>query len=208
MDHIEESILKIIISFAIGAVLGFEREYHDKPAGLRTIILITVGSTLFTMVSVSFGINPERVASNIVTGIGFIGAGVMFRQGVDVKGITTAATVWMAAALGMGVAQELYVLSAVALIIVLGTLAVLNRLETKYFLLHRKKAYHITFENAEQMPGVENLLHKSGIQFTRVKISKKDNKLTAIYKITGNKHKHNDVERMLAETEMVCDFEA
>lgn len=208
MDHIEESIVKIFVSFLAGAILGFEREYHDKPAGLRTIILITVGSTLFSMVSVSFGINPERVASNIVTGIGFIGAGVMFRQGVDVKGITTAATVWLAAAIGMAVAQEMYVLSGVVLVIVLGTLALLNKMETKYFLFHRKKTYHITFDAVEQMEAVEALLDKSGARLTRVKISKRENRPTAIYKIKGNKHTHNKMEKLLAETSLVYDFEA
>jgi putative Mg2+ transporter-C (MgtC) family protein len=75
-----EDILKIVEAFIAGALLGIEREYRSKPAGLRTLILITVGSTLFSMLSLSIvSASPDRVASNIVTGVGFVGAGVIFK---------------------------------------------------------------------------------------------------------------------------------
>ena len=99
-----EDLLKILGSFVAGAMLGFERESHNKPAGLRTLILITVGSAIFTILSISLQNSTyDRIASNIVTGVGFVGGGVIFREGTNLKGITTAATIWVAAAIGMAI---------------------------------------------------------------------------------------------------------
>src|SRR5271154_5080290 len=105
MHLTEVDLLKLFISLIIGSVIGAEREYRSKSAGFRTIILITLGSTLFTIFSIQIGSpnSPDRIASNIVQGIGFLGAGIIFREGSRVNGITTAATIWIAAALGMGV---------------------------------------------------------------------------------------------------------
>jgi putative Mg2+ transporter-C (MgtC) family protein len=95
----------------VGGIVGAEREYQDKAAGFRTIILITLGSTLFTIFSLSMdpGFTQTRVAANIVTGIGFLGAGAIVRDGGRIAGLTTAATIWLSAALGMGIgAGQLY----------------------------------------------------------------------------------------------------
>jgi len=207
MDHIEESLIKIFISFLAGAVLGLEREYHDKPAGLRTIILITVDSTLFTMVSVSFGTNPERVASNIVTGIGFIGAGVMFRQGIDIKGITTAATIWLAAAIGMAIAQEMYVVSIIVLVMVLGTLALVNKMEKQLFLYRQKKTYQITYNNADEISAIEEIFARRKIKYSVVRILKADKRPVAVYKISCGTKQHYELEKELAQSSLVHAFE-
>src|SRR5687767_13586231 len=100
-----DDLIKILVSFFIGMMLGIEREFNNKSAGLRTIILITVGSTLFTIFSMHIGYRyaPERIASNIVMGVGFIGAGVIFKGNAGISGITTATTIWLSAALGMGI---------------------------------------------------------------------------------------------------------
>jgi putative Mg2+ transporter-C (MgtC) family protein len=90
-------------------VIGLEREYQYKAAGFRTIILITLGSTLYTLFSISIAGTTDsatRIASNIVTGIGFLGAGTILREGGRIGGLTTAATIWLAAALGMGIAAN------------------------------------------------------------------------------------------------------
>jgi len=100
MSPESEQIIQIFAALLAGAILGLEREYHNKPAGFRTMILICVSSCLFTILSVSL-LGGDRIASNIVTGIGFIGAGVVFKEGANVRGITSAAIIWMAAAIGM-----------------------------------------------------------------------------------------------------------
>ena len=95
---------RLLVAAVLGAVLGLEREYRRKPAGLRTNILIAIGSALFTIVSIALGNaagSPDRVAAQIVTGIGFLGGGAILRSGMDVHGMTTAAAIWVNAAIGM-----------------------------------------------------------------------------------------------------------
>lgn len=121
-----ENLIKLGMAVLIGGIVGAEREFQDKAAGFRTIILITVGSALFTIFSISMdpGFTRTRVAANIVTGIGFLGAGAIIRDGGRIAGLTTAATIWLSAALGMGIgAGELVFVgasTAVVLVILLG----------------------------------------------------------------------------------------
>ena len=105
MDLLTDDIIKLGIAILVGGVVGLEREVQYKAAGFRTIILITLGSTLFTLFSIAIepDVSPSRIASNIVTGIGFLGAGTILREGGRIGGLTTAATIWLAAALGMGI---------------------------------------------------------------------------------------------------------
>src|SRR5574342_200803 len=104
-NEFTEYLIKLGMAVLVGGVIGAEREFQDKAAGFRTIILITLGSTLFTIFSVSMdpGFTRTRIAANIVTGIGFLGAGAMIREGGRIAGLTTAATIWLSAALGMGI---------------------------------------------------------------------------------------------------------
>ncbi|MEJ5224319.1 MAG: MgtC/SapB family protein, partial [Anaerolineales bacterium] len=96
-------LIQLIVSVLIGGLIGFEREMHAKAAGLRTMTLITLGATLFTMLSARMGGDAGRVAANIVTGVGFLGAGaILFSEG-RIRGLTTASSIWVAAALGMAV---------------------------------------------------------------------------------------------------------
>ena len=113
-----ELVLRLLLAAVFGAAIGFQREKASKPAGLRTHTLICVGAALFTIASMyGFGTAaaPARVAAGIVTGIGFIGAGAIIRRGEGViEGLTTAATIWAAAAIGLTVGTGLYLVSAVA----------------------------------------------------------------------------------------------
>src|SRR5690242_15513119 len=101
----QHQLLKVLIALLVGGLLGLEREYRHKAAGMRTLTLICLGSTLFTMLSAELGYpsSPDRVASNILTGVGFIGAGVIFKGDYTIDGITTAATIWIASALGIAI---------------------------------------------------------------------------------------------------------
>ena len=104
-------LTKILVAILCGGILGFEREYQNKSAGFRTIILITLGATIFTIISQRIGGSDDRIAANIITGIGFIGAGVIFKGSLDVKGLTTAAVIWIAAAIGMSIGIGEYLLA-------------------------------------------------------------------------------------------------
>jgi putative Mg2+ transporter-C (MgtC) family protein len=105
-----ELLARLVLAALLGGFMGLERELRGYPAGIRTLALVTMGSTLFTEVSQLMG-GDDRVAAQIVTGIGFIGAGLIFREGYTVRGITTAATIWAAAAVGMAIGNELYIVS-------------------------------------------------------------------------------------------------
>ncbi len=117
---------RLALAAVLGGFIGLERELRGYPAGIRTLALVTMGSMLFTDVSQLLG-GDDRVAAGIVTGIGFLGAGVIFREGYTVRGITTAATIWAAAAIGMAIGRELYLVAG------LGTLLVFVVLEARPF---------------------------------------------------------------------------
>jgi putative Mg2+ transporter-C (MgtC) family protein len=120
-----EMILRLVLATVLGGIIGFQREWSGKEAGLRTHILICTGAALFTVVSrYGFpGSDPARIAAGIVTGIGFLGAGVILhRGGGEVKGLTTAATIWAVAAIGLAAGAGLYLIAAVATIVIVGIL--------------------------------------------------------------------------------------
>ncbi len=117
-----EMVLRILLAVALGAVIGFQRGKAEKPAGLRDLVLICSGSALFTVVSIyGFGIaDPSRVAAGIVTGIGFLGAGAIIRRGEGVvRGLTTAATIWVVAGIGLAAGTGLYLIATVTTLVIL-----------------------------------------------------------------------------------------
>ena len=119
---------RLLLAAGLGAALGLEREYHQKPAGLRTNILIALGSALIG----GAGATPDRIAAQIVTGIGFLGGGAILRSGTSVHGMTTAATIWVNAAIGMAVGAGEFTMATMATVLTLIVLAVLAPLES-YF---------------------------------------------------------------------------
>ncbi len=128
-----ELIKRLCLSALLGGILGLEREYRHKDAGLRTNILIAMGSTLFTVMSIDFstgsGGDSTRIASGIVTGIGFLGAGAIMRTGAGIKGLTTAAMIWVNAAVGMAVGGGEYRVAIIATIVAVTVLVVLDPVE-------------------------------------------------------------------------------
>ncbi len=125
-----ENIIRVAFAVLIGGIIGAEREFRDKAAGFRTIILITVGSALFTIFSMSMdpGFTRTRIAANIVTGIGFLGAGAIMREHGRIGGLTTAATIWLSAALGMGIGAGELIFVSISTLIVIIVLLVFPRL--------------------------------------------------------------------------------
>jgi putative Mg2+ transporter-C (MgtC) family protein len=132
-----ELALRLLGAAVVGALIGFERELRDQPAGFRTHILVALGSCVFTVISAyGFGalvgdrpyvrLDPSRIAAQIVTGIGFLGAGVIFRQGLTVRGLTTAASLWVTAALGMAVGAGAYIVAAAGTAVALLTIVALR----------------------------------------------------------------------------------
>jgi len=123
MEFSLSSLIKLILSFIFSALLGIEREIRKKPAGLRTHILVGLGSTLFTILSYNaFPNDPARVASYIVAGIGFIGAGAIIKEKDRVIGLTTASSLWLTSAVGMAIGLGYFLLAFIATLLGLLTL--------------------------------------------------------------------------------------
>src|SRR5882724_11880692 len=121
-----QDLIKVGIAILCGAMLGFERQYKNKTAGFRAIILICLGSTIFTMISQRAG---QGVNINLVTGVGFIGAGVIFKDNISVNGLTTAAVIWVAAAIGMANGSGNYMLAIISTFVTLLVLILFNVFE-------------------------------------------------------------------------------
>ena len=144
-------ILRLSLATLLGAVIGFEREYHAKEAGIRTHLLVALGACLFMILSVygfdfmldrdHVSFDPSRIASQVVTGIGFIGAGTIILQKQMVRGLTTAAGLWVTAAIGLACGNGMFIIAAVTTVIVLMSLGLIN----VYLPYFSQKERHITF---------------------------------------------------------------
>lgn len=135
VPHLYDLIGRLLLAAALGAAIGIERELRQKEAGLRTNTLIALGSALFTILSIELADgargDPSRVAAQIVTGIGFLGGGAILRTGASIRGLTTAATIWVNSAIGMAAGSGRYALAAAATaaaLLVLTALAPIDRL--------------------------------------------------------------------------------
>src|ERR1700681_2921029 len=151
--HLPPDILvKLLLSIFIGGLIGAEREYRSKSAGFRTLTLICLGSSLFTIFSIMIGgaNNPDRIASNIATGIGFVGAGVIFKGDFGVNGITTAAMIWVTAAMGMGIGAGYEWVSVMACIMILIMLYTFGLMENWIDRMNQMRNYRIAFEYNEE----------------------------------------------------------
>jgi putative Mg2+ transporter-C (MgtC) family protein len=124
--------LRLALAAGLGGAIGLEREYRQKPAGLRTNMLIALGSALFSILSIELGASassPDRIAAQVVSGIGFLGAGAILRSGENVHGLTTAATIWVNAAIGMAAGLGAYSVAAGGATLTLVVLALLPVME-------------------------------------------------------------------------------
>jgi putative Mg2+ transporter-C (MgtC) family protein len=132
-----DMMLRILLSVVFGGAIGYVREIKKKAAGLRTHILVCLGSSIFTIVSImmsqsSSAVDPSRIAAGVVTGIGFIGAGAIFQSGGNVMGLTTAASIWVAAAIGVAAGAGLYEIATFSTLLSLIVIQLLQVVERKF----------------------------------------------------------------------------
>ncbi|MEN6357015.1 MAG: MgtC/SapB family protein [Armatimonadota bacterium] len=161
---------RLIISLLLGAMIGMERETHGRPAGLRTHILVCFGSTLFTLASYQIAgkmYDPARVTAQIVTGVGFLGAGTIIHQGSVIRGLTTAASIWTVAAIGVaaGIGGDMLYLAAIASLlafVVLSLIAPLEKLLTSH--KDERTLTILTSHAQEDISDILSILSKHGIR--------------------------------------------
>jgi putative Mg2+ transporter-C (MgtC) family protein len=159
--------LRLLIATLLGGLVGAEREWRNQPAGLRTHLILSLGAALVTMVSIEMGeqfnADQTRIAANIVTGIGFLGAGAILRLGISIRGLTTAASIWTTAAIGMAVGAGMYWASFVATGFVLLGLVLLRRVESQFGSPKGMKTLYISARNnPDFLRKVESSLQQFG----------------------------------------------
>lgn len=205
-----DDVTRLLIALLIGAIVGTEREYRSKAAGLRTMILICAGSAMFTILSIRIGhpVSPDRIASNIITGIGFIGAGAIFRDGLTVTGLTTASTIWVTAALGMAVGSGDIGLALAGMAITLVVLALFERLQLIIDNLNQRRNCSIWFRPEQVSKSeLEAGILSCGLQFKVKKISKDEEVLSCLYDLQGRAKSHEVFSAYLLNHPAVMKFE-
>ncbi len=149
--------IRLLVSFIVGAIIGIEREAHRQPAGLRTHILICLGATLIMLLSIyipqQFSLfktaDPGRIAAQVVSGIGFLGAGAIIKFGANIRGLTTAATIWAVAAIGLCVGAGMFVVALIGSVLILFGLIVVEYFEKKLFKPKFLKRIELTIDGVE-----------------------------------------------------------
>lgn len=206
-----EDVLKIILAVTAGGLIGIEREFRDKAAGFRTLIFICAGACLFTLLSARMAPNsdPNRIAANIVTGVGFLGAGVILRDGSKVIGLTTAATIWLTAAVGMGIGGGQYLLSGVMLLAALIVLWVLPSIEHRIDNAWEERKYEIVCSiNHEKLTALEDTFRTCGLKIQSHSQIKRGQQMTSIWHASGSPAKHEKLVRTFFDdpeiTELHC----
>jgi putative Mg2+ transporter-C (MgtC) family protein len=173
-----EFIIRILLATALGAIVGFERERQHQPTGLRTLMILTIGSALAMMLSTSLAIqfralgvsgDPSHLAAQVVSGVGFLGAGAILHYGINVKGLTTATSLWTMAIIGLTVGAGHYLFSILTTLLVLLILVVLNIIEKRYIHVYSDLTVSI---KAVDRPGI--------IDETRKLLVGRDNTVTVV----------------------------
>lgn len=190
-----EILVRFLLAALWGGIVGLEREYRSKSAGFRTMIMISTGACFFTIMSNVIGSpgNADRIASNIVTGIGFLGAGVIFRGGENrVSGITTAATIWTVAAVGMGIGAGYYFAAASASLLIIFVLSILPYAETRIDQLSHTRLYTIQrIYTGGVLAIYETMMKHHRLHFKRTGYIKQRDILTLTWEVRGAAKNHD-----------------
>jgi putative Mg2+ transporter-C (MgtC) family protein len=178
---IDEMMLRLGLAFLLGGLIGFEREQSNRAAGLRTNILVCVGSALIMLLS-RYGfaeyvghtqLDPARLAAQVVSGIGFLGAGVILFNGFSVTGLTTAATLWVVAGIGLAVGAGFYLPAAAVTVLVLFALLILNKVEEKWISPKTQSTLRIRMKDRPGGLGdITETLQKSRVDIKRIQVER------------------------------------
>jgi len=203
-----DDIISMLMAVLCGGIIGFEREYKSKSAGFRTIVLITLGSTIFTIVS-GYGVgSDDRISANIITGIGFIGAGVIFKDQISIRGLTTAAVIWTSAAIGMTTGIGYHALAFVFTIITLLLLLMVGKIEKVISKLQKQKIVTVTFRHPdfEQIVTLEKRLNSDDLIIERLEVSKLNDSITVVWQVSARKKFLVELDETLANIPEVVSF--
>jgi len=200
-------INKFLLATLLCGLIGVEREFRNKQAGLKTMIMIGLGATLFTILSVRIGLSSQdRIASNIVTGIGFLGAGVIFKEDNQVKGLTTACVIWIVAAIGMAIGGGYYEQAVGVTGVVLLALLIFPFVENFVERRFTKRTYRIVkkYEN-ESLEMYEESIRTSRLKLHRGKQELANGIISGTWTAIGSPRNHKKfVDKMLRDTKIIA----
>lgn len=209
MDFVWEDVAKLVLAIVMGGIIGAEREYRDKSAGFRTLIFICVGSTLFTMFSIKIAdqSDPARIAAQIVSGVGFLGAGAILRDGSRIVGLTTAAMIWLVAALGMGIGSGYYVLAGLGTAVALVALWIFPLLEEWIDAARHTEVYEIVCANT---PGNADkllaLIREANLHILNSRRRKAGEDMISTWVLRGSPAGHNQLSARLFDDPAIKEF--
>ena len=192
-----ELLLQLILAVILGGIIGLERELKGKPAGLRTNVLISIGATLFTVLSMRMAAergDPGRVAAQILAGVGFIGAGTILHTRGAVTGLTSAATIWVVAAIGMALGTGAYVEAVGTTVLVLVVLKGLASLEK--VVAARSSVTRLVVHarpGAEAVEDIEELVKRTGLELERIEARQENVDLVVELELRGPKRLHDQL---------------
>jgi putative Mg2+ transporter-C (MgtC) family protein len=198
-------LLKLLAALVAGGLIGAERERSRKAVGLRTLILISTGSALFTLLSIHIAgtstNDPGRIAANIVTGIGFLGAGVILEERGRVTGLTTAATIWLSAALGMAAGMGQFVLLAITTVLAMIVLLLFSRFEQALASTQEDRTYVVTIPiNWDKFKQIKNIFKENGLELMKTKQEKHGKTMVCTFEVMGSTKRHDKVtQKLLAD---------
>lgn len=180
LQFVIECAIKIFASFLCGFILGIERKSRQQVVGMRTLILISVSSTILSILSIYMAHitdvpngDPTRIVAGVVSGIGFLGGGAIMKQGMNIKGLTSAAIIWAASALGLVVGAGLYIQAGITLVVFMLSLIVLEKVEEKWFPAEQSKTLHLVYEEDElDLEKIKSIIQSNGIFVKDINISK------------------------------------
>lgn len=199
--NLQQDLMALGVSVLVGGLIGIERQARDKAAGLRTMIFICMGATLFTLISRRLAPgDPVRIAAQIVSGIGFLGAGVILRNGPRILGVTTAAVIWVTAALGMGLGAGHYSLVFSATPLVLAILWSFRRVTHLVDSIHEERAYRVVMEGAFDTVRINGLLGEFRLVCQSRVFERVGRHVSCTMHVTGPARSHERlVERLLGD---------
>jgi len=208
-----EDLIKILLSLVAGLLLGIEREVKDKAAGFKTITIICLGSTLFTILSFKIGAGESedatRIASYVVSGIGFLGAGVIFKDGINVNGLTTAGIIWIAAAIGMSFGFGEYLIGIVFLICSFLVIFFGNLISRKFINKTSYKMISIKFDrnNSKVKDKIINDLTDFCVTVDSKSFTVKQNEIICLFEITYKEKNLKLIENSLVNNKDIIELE-
>lgn len=202
------TLIKLILAMSIGGIIGFERQSSKRPAGLKTHILVTLGSTLVMILSKEGfeGGDPARLAAQVVSGVGFLGAGTILVRGKSIYGLTTAASLWICACIGLAIGIGFYMEAVITLLVVLFSLGPLNHIQKRIFKEEKMTMLHVMYKGNIQLEEIYLMMTEAGVDIEFIEVNDEE-KIMTLNVLSTHSSQFKKAKGVLLRHEQVIGFE-